>query len=388
MSNEVGNTNLAEIDNRVDTGELTSAASLDPTAGGVYLTKPIWSLPDIVNNLNRTGYDWSHDNYGELSDGVLNYGFWLNYQELANSYYVNATGSIAFDEAYNQDAFSPFNAGQMGLARQAIGLWDDLISISFRETKSGNADITYGNTDTGGAQAYAYLPFGSGDDAFYSNNYDFDEAGRLGGDVWIDGFVASNFAPLTASYYALTTMIHETGHALGLSHPGNYNAIGPDGTVLDPTYANQAEYAQDSLQYSIMSYFDGYETGAQFIDFSLLNFAYPATPMVHDIATIQSIYGADMTTRSGDTVYGFHSTADRSVYDFTVNTRPIVTIWDGGGKDTIDFSGWNTPSTIDLNPGSFSSGGGIDHFLTLDEINANRAALGFAPANASRCRLL
>ena len=356
-------------------------SSLDPLAGGTYRGKPIWDVDQIDANLNRTGNDWYTDNYGELNDGVLNFGFWKNYEELANSYYVNATGSIALNEAYYADAFSPFTEGQMTLARSSISLWDDLVSISFRETKSFNADITYGNTDTGGAQAYAYLPFGTGLDDIYSAYYDFDEVGRIGGDVWIDGFVASNFFPLDDSYYAKTTMIHETGHAIGLSHPGDYNALDDnDGDgVPDPiTYENDAFYAQDSRQYTVMSYFDAYETGAQHIDFSLLNFAYAATPLIHDISTIQEIYGADTTTRTGDTVYGFHSTADQAAFDFSVNTRPIVAIWDAGGNDTLDFSGWATPSLINLNEGSFSSGGGIEDFLTLDEINANRAAAGFA----------
>lgn len=373
---------LSERDLPFDHGEIADAASLDPLAGGTYAGKPIWDLSTITMNLNRTEYNWYKNNYGELSDGVLNFGFWLNYAELANSYYVNATGDIAFNEAYYAEDFSPFTAGQKGVARASIGLWDDLIAISIRETKSGNADITYGNTYTGGAQAYAYLPFGSGDDAFYSEAADFDEVGRLGGDVWIDGFVSSNFTPLSDSYYAKLTMIHETGHALGLSHPGDYDALDDnDGDgVPDPiSYASDAAFAQDSLQYSVMSYFDAYETGAQHIDWSLLNFGYAATPLIHDIATIQQIYGADMTTRTGNTVYGFNSTAGRAEYDFGKNTRPIVAIWDAGGNDTLDFSGWNTPSTIDLNAGAFSSGGGITEFLTLEQVNANRAALGFAP---------
>jgi Ca2+-binding RTX toxin-like protein len=355
-------------------------SSLDPNAGGTYRDKPIWDLTQIEQNLNRTGYDWNTNNYGELNDGVLNFGFWKNYQELANSYYVSADGKIAFNEAYNADDFSVFNAAQQDVARTAIGLWGDLVSgITFQETKSYEADITYGNTATGGAQAYAYLPFGSTDDQYYQDTYNFEEAGRLGGDVWIDGGVASNFFPLTFSYYATTTMIHETGHALGLSHPGAYNAIGPDGEVLSPTYENQAEYAQDTLQYSIMSYFDGYETGAQFIDFQLLNFAYPSTPMIHDIAAIQAMYGVDTETRAGDTVYGFNTTEVGTAYDFTVDTRPVLSIWDGGGNDTIDVSKFKTDSVIDLNAGAFSSAGGADRFYTLDEINAARVAAGFAP---------
>ena len=267
----------------------------------------------------------------------------------------------------------------MMIARKTIALWGELTDIQFKETKSGDADITYGNTITGGAQAYAYLPFGDTEDQYYKDTYDFNQVGRLGGDVWIDGGVPSNFFPVVNSYYATTTMIHETGHALGLSHPGDYNALDPDGNPVPVTYVDQAEYAQDSLQYSIMSYFDGYETGAQFIDFQLLNFAYPSTPMIHDIAAIQAIYGANYETRAGDTVYGFNSTEVGTAYDFSTSNRPVLSIWDGAGNDTIDVSGFKTSSVIDLNAGAFSSAGGASKFYTLDQINKARAELGFAP---------
>jgi Ca2+-binding RTX toxin-like protein len=346
--------------------------SLDPLAGGTFADKPIYDLDQITANMNRTGYDWYTNNYGELDDGVLNFGFWLNIEELQNSYYVNVDGSIAFTEAFFAADFSTFNPEQRAAARTSMALWDDLIAIRFQETKSGSADITFGNTNTGGAQAYAYLPFGDTFDDFYYEAQGFEEIGRLGGDVWIDGFVPSNFFPVEDSYYSVLTMIHEIGHAIGLSHPGAYNGGGFN-------YADNAEYAQDTLQYSVMSYWDAYETGAQHIDWTLTNFAYAATPLIHDIAAIQAIYGADPTTRTGNTVYGFNSTADRAAYDFTSNTRPIVAIYDAGGIDTIDFSGWNTPSTIDLNEGAFSSGGGIEKFLTREEVDANRALAGFGP---------
>src|SRR5262245_46500877 len=80
--------------------------------------------------------------------------------------------------------------------------------------------------------------------------------------------------------------------------------------------------------------------------------------MLYDIAAVQAIYGADFTTRSGNTVYGFNSNTGLDVYDFTRNTNPILTIWDGGGIDTLDLSGFSGTQRIDLNAGAYSDVGG------------------------------
>jgi serralysin len=103
--------------------------------------------------------------------------------------------------------------------------------------------------------------------------------------------------------------------------------------------------------------------------------------MVHDVAAIQRIYGADMTTRIGDTTYGFNASADtagRDAFDFVKTPLPVMTIWDAGGNDTLDLSGFDTPSIVDLNPGAFSSAGGYltATIPTLAEINARRVADG------------
>lgn len=64
--------------------------------------------------------------------------------------------------------------------------------------------------------------------------------------------------------------------------------------------------------------------------------------MLNDVMAIQAISGASTTTRTGDTVYGFSCNITgtlASLYDFSVNKSPILTIFDSGGTDTLNFSG-------------------------------------------------
>ena len=156
--------------------------------------------------------------------------------------------------------------------------------------------------------------------------------------------------------YGFETIIHEIGHALGLDHMGNYNA-GNGQPIVPSSY-------QDSTVYSVMSYFGpgGSETspdvaqadwtGSDDIDYS------PQTPMLNDVMAIQSIYGTSTTTRTDNTVYGFSCTItgpSASIFDFSINQNPILTIFDSGGNDTLNLSGWSTSSVISLESGVYSS---------------------------------
>src|SRR5215813_3553346 len=88
------------------------------------------------------------------------------------------------------------------------------------------------------------------------------------------------------------------------------------------------------------------------------SYRFTMTPMIADILAIQNLYGA-ATTHTGDTVYGFGSTAG-SMYNFsTYSTAPSLTIYDSGGTDTLDASGYSQNQVIDLTGGSFSNIGGL-----------------------------
>nr|WP_255606826.1 M10 family metallopeptidase C-terminal domain-containing protein [Serratia sp. HRI] len=136
---------------------------------------------------------------------------------------------------------------------------------------------------------------------------------------------------------------------MGLAHSGSYDA-----SLGNPSYQNDAAYYQDSLQYSIMSYFNAGYSGAD------TKGVYGYGPMVDDIAAIQKLYGANMSTRTGDTVYGFNSNTGRDFLTATAdNGKPVnFAVWDAGGNDTLDFSGYSQQQMINLNDGAFSSVGG------------------------------
>uniref|UniRef100_UPI00195339CE M10 family metallopeptidase C-terminal domain-containing protein n=1 Tax=Klebsiella pneumoniae TaxID=573 RepID=UPI00195339CE len=58
--------------------------------------------------------------------------------------------------------------------------------------------------------------------------------------------------------------------------------------------------------------------------------------------------------------YGFNSNTDRDFLSVKASTDKIVAaIWDSGGNDTLDFSGYSQDQRININEGAFSDVGGL-----------------------------
>ncbi|CAN5511892.1 hypothetical protein BH10PSE4_BH10PSE4_31440 [soil metagenome] len=238
---------------------------------------------------------------------------------------------------------------QWSAAFKAFSIWDELITdinlVATTDVDDADITIAYSSTTDGGG-TYTKATRGTAETNGGVKTYPI-----TGEAIWLSTTNAGvNTGALGLSGYGFNTYLHEIGHSLGLSHPGPYNAT----DVPAPTYADDALFTMDSRQYSIMSYFDGETESIGWVDGGQY---FSSTPMVYDIAAIQAKYGADYTTRPDDTTYGYNSTAGWDFFNFAVteDAKPVFTIWDGGGVDTIDASLYDKAQTIDLRPGAYSS---------------------------------
>lgn len=281
-----------------------------------------WTLAQVIAQLN-SGRTWS--------------GSTISY-----SFPSSAADLYAEDEAAG---FRPTNGSQQVLLRLALLTWDDLIPASFQLGTAGFTALEFGYTSTGIGFAHAYYP---------SN-----------GSIWFNAGESDLTQPALGDY-GFMTFVHEIGHALGLDHMGDYNG---NGNWSPSSY-------QDSIVLSVMSYFGPRNVAAQYspevaqadwVD-ALGRVHQPQTPMVNDVAAIQQMYGTPTDTRASDTRYGFRSNVDgpmAQILDFTRNPYPILTIFDSGGTDTLDLSGWSDPSRIDLTPGAYSSANSMTNNLAI-----------------------
>ena len=259
-----------------------------------------------------SGYKWT---------GVISYSF----PDSAADYpsYPNPT-AVQY--------FSAVSALQQQAAINAFNLVASYTNAQFVNNGTNIADMRIGQTsDPSTGTAYAYYPVAS--------------VGGVGGDVWFG--VRYDYRNALPGNYAYQTMLHEIGHGLGLKHA--QEAGGPARVAVPAD--------RDSLEFTVMSYrsfpggpLTGYTNGS--VDF-------PTTYMMNDIAALQAMYGANFNTQSGDTVYAWSPTTGALTLNGVLQGTPagnrvFMTVWDGGGKDTYDFSAYATALKVNLNPGTSS----------------------------------
>ncbi len=228
--------------------------------------------------------------------------------------------------------------------KAALNTIDDVANIKFAYTSNASsADLLYLNvtesTLGSGTLGMSDVP------GIYSSSSTLQTIFNYQDQSWFH---------LQKGGYGFATIVHEILHSVGLAHPhdtGGFSGIFPG---VDSAW-DSGDHQLNQQIYTIMSYVNGsYTPGYS----SALSYGYAAGPMAFDIAALQFIYGANMSTALGRTTYTLPTGNTSGTY--------WECIWDAGGNDTIRTGNTHRDAVIDLRAatlqvGDAHAGGFVSH---------------------------
>jgi serralysin len=259
--------------------------------------------------------------------GTITYSFPDSPGDYSANYFGNGEPTTA--------GFSPAPSQMQAAINYAIALIEGYTNATIQFAGTNGADIMVAQSPAANPTSYAYYPANV----------------PAGGDVWFG--TQYNYTLAALGNYYFTTALHELGHAFGLKHSQETGGVA---NVAVPA-------AHDDSEFTVMSYRS--YVGGPLTGYTDEAYGYPQTYMANDILALQTLYGANYSTHSENTVYSWSPTTGQEFINGVGQLAPgggvggsanrvFETIWDGNGIDTYDMSNYTTGVSIDLNPGASS----------------------------------
>jgi Ca2+-binding RTX toxin-like protein len=235
-----------------------------------------------------------------------------------------------------------FTTGMMEATRDVLARISEVANITFSEVSEvgETGQIAFRQVAQDSAGGDAFLPWFEWQKTGDTIDYLYEP--EVSGDVWMDDSQSWTAADLEPGGFAYLALLRNIGTALGLKDlsEGRWSMV-PTDALNDQAHTVMSPVAAGSDR--------------------------PSTLMPFDIQALQYLYGANMSTRAG------HST-----YTWDTSVPVLETIWDGGGRDTIDCSNQVLSCEIRLQSGAYSHFGTQGDFAIAKGVVIENATGGRA----------
>lgn len=301
------------------------------TPSTTYEQKPSKSIEEMATIISRSVSGLGDTGSALMRDPIRNV-----IADLVYSFEYNAT----------HPAMSNFTGAQQEQAKLAMKAWESVANVTFRQAVGDEKPNIYFVID--------HFEKDGGPDTVEGGRTTLIDStpGSMAKLIQINLNKPAN-NNMSQGQEGFKTLMHEVGHAIGLDHAGYYN-----GRENVESYEIDANYKEDTLQYSSMSYFLAVNSQANF------GTLFPSGPMIADIAALEIIYGKKVAN-VGNTTYGYNHSpfiGDQ----FTIKPQGAVfSITDYSGDDTLDGSGSLAAQVIDLRAGHFSNMFGLTKNVSI-----------------------
>lgn len=235
---------------------------------------------------------------------------WGSSKTLSYSFMLTAP---AYAAGQGLTGFAPANAAYVQTVRDVLGRLSNELNVRFVETDEsiGNlGQLRFGTTQQAATKGVAFIPGMVKDER--------------AGDVLLD---VESLAQLAQGQEGYQTLLHEIGHALGLSHP----LSSPDGSnrpTLLPQWQDPA--------YTVM------------VNGPSMSGLWQSWFGMLDIQAFKKLYGsAPLPSAPANDTFALHDGHGQLIFKLE----------DFGGNDTLDLSALSFGAFIDLTPGLTSSVG-------------------------------